>query len=280
MTHDIEVKQLGGKVVEVKEEQRNGVTVGIVEGYIATWDLDRGDFFGQRDQFLKGSFAKSLADLRSRNRPVRLKDHHRRTVGGFPIGTVKEDDTGLFGVGEINLEVQQGKEAYLLAKQGVLSDFSVGFSVDVWEMDEDKDIRTIKEATVWEGSIVDEPMNPFANITAVKSFASVVAKEFGKSEEEVMDIIKKHRNADIRRITQDDLKNMTERQVEDVLRESGIFSNRLAIMIAGKFAAVSREEPNDPDPEGLERQQMDQKCYSESLNILKDITSDLQKDSA
>jgi len=280
MTHEIEIKQLGGKVVEVKEEQRNGVPVGIIEGYISTWDLDRGDFFGMRDQFVKGAFAKSLSEFRLSNRQVRFKDQHRRTVGGFPINTVKEDDTGLFGVGEINLEVQQGKEAYLLAKQGVLSDFSVGFSADVWEFDEDKDIRTIKEATLWEGSIVDEPMNPFANITAVKSFATVVAKEFGKSEEEVMEIIRKHRNTNIRRITQDDLKNMTERQVEEVLRESGIFSNRLSIMIASKFATVSRDEPDDPDPEELRKKEMDQKAYSESLEILKDITSDFKKDSA
>lgn len=167
MAKTIEIKLLGGVVVEAKQEDRNGVPVGVVEGYIATWDLDRGDMFGIRDQFKKGAFVESILEHIQKRRPIRLKDHHGRTVGGFPMEFVKEDERGLFGVGEINLEVQQGREAFALAKQGVLSDFSIGFSVD--EFDMDRDVRTITKATIWEGSIVDEPMNPAANITQVKS---------------------------------------------------------------------------------------------------------------
>lgn len=165
----IETKNVGGRVTEVKEVERNGVKVGIIEGYIATWDIDRGDFFGVKDQFRKGAFLKSIMEHRHKNRQVRLKDHHGRTVGGFPIETVKEDDRGLFGVGEINLEVQQGRELYSLAKQGVITDFSIGFSVVESTLDEQNSLRTITEAIIWEGSGVDEPMNPQANITAVKS---------------------------------------------------------------------------------------------------------------
>jgi len=90
-----------------------------------------------------------------------------RTVGGFPIDTVIEDDIGLLGVGEINLKVQQGQEAFALAQQGVLEDFSIGFSVV--DASTDNNLRTITEAKIWEGSIVDEPMNPKAKITEVKS---------------------------------------------------------------------------------------------------------------
>lgn len=162
-----ETKRLGGNVIEVKEEDRNGVKVGIVKGYIATWDVDRGDWTGVKDQFVRGAFLKSLAEHREKNRQIRLKDHHGRTVGGFPIEMVKEDDIGLLGVGEINLEVQQGREAHALARQGVLVDFSIGFSVVDSTME--NDLRTITEAIVWEGSIVDEPMNPHAKITEVKT---------------------------------------------------------------------------------------------------------------
>lgn len=151
-----------GNVVEVKQEDRNGVPVGIVAGYIATWDVDRG-----ADRFVKGAFAESIEDLRQKGRPIRLKDHHDRTIGGFPIGQVREDDRGLFGVGEINLDVQQGKEAFALAKQGVLSDFSIGYSVIQDNLE--GNIRVISKALIWEGSIVDEPMNPQANIIEVKS---------------------------------------------------------------------------------------------------------------
>lgn len=171
----MEVKVVGGRIVETKIENRNGIDVGIVEGYISTWDMDRGGWDGIKDQFIKGAFLESLQDHRNRgNRQVRLKDHHDRTVGGFPINSVREDERGLFGIGEINLEVQQGKEVFLLAKQGVLTDFSIGFSVEESETNDsgaiETRIRTISKATLWEGSIVDEPMNPHANITDVKSW--------------------------------------------------------------------------------------------------------------
>lgn len=168
---NIESKIFSGHVVQVKQEERNGIQVGIVEGYIATWDLDRGDGF-VRDQFARGAFRKSIRDLKSRDRQLRFKDHHGRTIGGFPSETLKEDVVGLFGRGEINLEVQQGREAYMLAKQGVLTDFSVGFT-SVKDTETER-IRTITEAIVWEGSIVDEPMNPEANITDVKTVKAAV----------------------------------------------------------------------------------------------------------
>jgi HK97 family phage prohead protease len=156
--------------LEFKElPNASGVPVGIVEGYIATWDIDRGDMYGVRDQFVKGAFRESIADHLKRGRNVRLKDHHGRTVGKFLIDTVKEDDRGLWGRGEINLEVQQGRELMALIKNGDLSDFSIGFSVAKGGAQIDGDLRTITKANIWEGSVVDEPMNPYANITDFKS---------------------------------------------------------------------------------------------------------------
>lgn len=205
---DIETKRLGGIIKLVKETERAGVKIGTVEGYIATWDIDRGDWMGVKDQFVKGCFRESIAEHLQKNRQIRLKDHHGRTVGGFPIDNVREDERGLYGVGEINLEVQQGFEAYALALQGVLVDFSIGFSVDEFSMD--GELRIITKATIWEGSIVDEPMNPKANIIAVKSVvpyqdmqladretkcdqdnAIERIKEFTKSEDEPTDSYKK-----------------------------------------------------------------------------------------
>ena len=161
----IESKFLGGQATEVKQEERDGVQVGVVKGYIATWDLDRG-----LDRFVKGAFLESIAEHKAKGRPIRFKDHHGRTIGGFPIESIKEDERGLFGVGEINLEVQQGREAFALAKQGVLSDFSIGFSSSEDRMEDG--VRVITKATIWEGSIVDEPMNPEAVVTEVKSVVS------------------------------------------------------------------------------------------------------------
>ena len=247
--HEIEIKRIGGHIRETKILERNGVKVGIVEGYIATWDLDRGDWWGVKDQFLKGAFSKSLSDLRIRKRQVRLKDHHGRTVGGFPIETVKEDDTGLFGIGEINLEVQQGAEAYSLAKQGVLSDFSIGFSIDVYEMDEEKDIRTIKEATVWEGSIVDEPMNPYANITSVKGIAKKLADEIGVTEDVLLSALKNNNIPTHEKITSESLKDMTERDIENVLIDTGMFSRNICKFVAGDIYRAHHQEVEEKQKE-------------------------------
>lgn len=163
----METKVLGGRIVEVKQAVRNRQDVGIVSGYLATWDADGGGVFGVPDQFLRGAWTKSLQEHRDRgNRQVRLKDLHGRVIGGFPIETVREDDVGLFGVGEVNLQTQLGREAYSLALQGVLVDFSVGFSAV-----NDKivnGVREIFQAVLWEASIVDEPANRNARILEVK----------------------------------------------------------------------------------------------------------------
>lgn len=159
---EMETKLVGGNVVQVNQVERNGIPVGIIKGHIATFDIDRGF-----DRFVPGAFKESLERHLQDNRQIRLKDHHGRTVGGFPINLVFEDEKGLFGTGEINLEVQQGREAFALAKQGVLSDFSIGFTS--LEDQLVNGIRVIHKAEVWEGSIVDEPMNPEARITEVKS---------------------------------------------------------------------------------------------------------------
>lgn len=162
----IETKRIGGHILEIKQEERNGQLVGIIAGYIATWDIDRGAW-GVKDQFVRGAFADSIRELQVKNRQIRLKDQHGRVVGGFPINSVHEDETGLFAIGEINLQVQQGAEMMALLRQGVLEDFSIGFTAV--EESENEGLRKITKAIIWEGSVVDEPMNPFAKITDVKS---------------------------------------------------------------------------------------------------------------
>jgi HK97 family phage prohead protease len=156
-----------GHLVESKRTTRNGEPIGLVSGYLATWEPDTGGKFGIPDQFVRGAFTASLADHRARgDRQVRLKDHHGKTVGGFPIETVKEDARGLYGIGEVNLTTQEGRELFALVRQGVLSDFSVGFTALKDEIR--GGVRLIHEAKLWEASIVDEPANQGARILEAK----------------------------------------------------------------------------------------------------------------
>ena len=241
-----------GNITEVKIEDRNGVSVGIIEGYIATWDVDEGDFFGIKDRFVRGAFVESILEHVQRRRQVRLKDHHGRTVGGFPIEFVKEDDRGLFGVGEVNMEVQQGRELYSLAKQGVLADFSIGFSVRESEMD--GDVRTITKAIIWEGSVVDEPMNRAANITQVKN-----------------------EGGDMQTYNSEDVKGWTKRDVEKALREGAKFSKNASKAI---FSLNIWTDKDTDDPEEVaaaeEAKKLEQKSIGETLDQINGLTNSLK----
>ena len=170
MPADGETKFAGGTILEAKKATRNGEPVGVIEAHIAAWSLDEG-----LDKFEPGAFLASIEEHRSRrDRQVRLKDHHMGTIGGFPIDTVKEDSIGLLGRGEINLTGERGQVAYSMARQGVLVDMSIGFTPQEFRFEgESGDVRVITKALVWEGSIVDEPMNRDAQIAAVKSGSAV-----------------------------------------------------------------------------------------------------------
>jgi HK97 family phage prohead protease len=163
-----ETKSVGGHVTEVKIATRNGVKIGTVAGHLAAWTPDIGGIYGIPDKFHPGAFQDSIADYKRRdNRPIPLRDIHSRTIGGFPIEAVHEDAIGLAVIGEINLEVQQGAEAFALAKQGVISDFSIGFIAKHDDISGGQ--RDIFKADIIEGSVADIPLNHDAKITEVKS---------------------------------------------------------------------------------------------------------------
>ena len=166
----MERKTVNFKTTEVKQATVNGVDVGFIEGYASTWDLDRGG-----DIIVNGAFTETLSQLSANGRTIRMLAGHdyEDLIGGFPVSECKQDNNGLFVRGEVNLEVQKGRETYALAKQGVLCDMSIGFSLpaDSCEFKEvdGEIVRFIKKLNLWEISLVPEPMNPRAQITAVKS---------------------------------------------------------------------------------------------------------------
>ncbi len=139
---------------------------GIIKGYAATYgNKDRGG-----DTILPGAFTETLKRHKRAKRAIRMKYQHSILVGGWPLSEAKDDEKGLFLVGEINLDVPEGASAYALAKQGVLSDLSIGYSIVDADENDKNYTRKIKQANLWEVSPVSEPMNPKATITDVKEF--------------------------------------------------------------------------------------------------------------
>ncbi len=253
----LEVKTARSAVVEVKQATRNGVSVGTLAGYMSTWEPDTGGRFGVPDKFEPGAWLESLAEHRARGmRQVRLKDHHGRTIGGFPIETVREDERGLFGIAEVNLEMQEGREAFSLARQGVLTDFSVGYVA----LDDklEPGVRRISRAMLFESSIVDEPGNQGANITEVKAVQAALAAVSGFVDVEAA-------------------KALTARDLEAKLMSCGAFSRAASRYLAAKIGTkeVAVEPELEPEPEPSVAVRYDEKELSLILQGLKEAKATL-----
>lgn len=134
---------------------------GTFEGY--------GSVFGNVDEYneivVPGAFRQSLAEM---GLPSMLWQHHSDEPMGI-YTDVHEDDTGLFVRGEINLEVQKGKEAYSLLKQGALKGLSIGFRSVKREYDEETGIMRLLQLKLYEVSLVTFPANRLATVDTVKS---------------------------------------------------------------------------------------------------------------
>lgn len=152
-------------IQETKEIEIEGERYGVVRGYASTYgNVDRGN-----DRVMPGAFGKSLRRYIENRRPIKMYFNHNSSeiIGGFPVEKIKDDLNGLYVEGQINLGVQKGREAYALAKQGVMQDFSIGYTVDDYEIK--SGVRELKQLELWEISMVGEPMNPEARIMTVKS---------------------------------------------------------------------------------------------------------------
>lgn len=169
MSEDKVTSKMRFDVREVKEVEHNGQRFGIISGYASTYgNVDR-----VRDKVMPGAFTKSVKRYLSDSRPIKMYYQHdsKEVIGAFRPEFIREDVDGLFVQGELNLDVQKGREVYALARQGVLTDLSIGYTVK--DSDVKNGIRELKEVELWEISVVSEPANPKARITQVKTIDEI-----------------------------------------------------------------------------------------------------------
>lgn len=143
---------------------------GQFQGYAIT--------FGNRDAggdiCLKGCSLNSL-----RERPVDvvqlLRGHDSDRIIGEWI-ELNEDERGLFAKGQIYSEIDDGREALLLARKGRLRGLSIGYRVRPGgdEFDPERNARLLKDIDIREISLVTFPMNEQALVTDVKSFSQAI----------------------------------------------------------------------------------------------------------
>jgi uncharacterized protein len=139
---------------------------GTFTGYAAVFNnVDLGN-----DVILPGAFTSVKT---TRDGQVRIAmNHDLKKLAGK--ATFSQDDHGLRVEGQLTLGVGYVRDAYELMKAGVLDGLSVGFDIppggSSWEERDNDYVRIIKEAELWEFSLVPFGMNPEALIETVKAF--------------------------------------------------------------------------------------------------------------
>lgn len=134
---------------------------GRIEGMASTFgNVD----FGY-DRIERGAFAESLKSIDT----LPMLWQHRADE---PIGVwenLRETRDGLITEGQINLDVNRGREARSLASQGAVTGLSIGFFPTEWSFEDE--IRVLKSVELFEVSLVTFPMNDRARVSSVKFFS-------------------------------------------------------------------------------------------------------------
>jgi len=132
--------------------------MGFFKGYAAIFNIP--DSTGEVIE--EGAFTKTLKE--KSNFPILWYHDPKEPIG--IISEIEEDEKGLKIEGQLNLQIQAGREKYALMKQGAIKGLSIGFRTirDFW----DKGIRHLKEIALYEVSHVTFQAHPEALISVVK----------------------------------------------------------------------------------------------------------------
>lgn len=139
---------------------------GEFEGY--------GSVFGVKDSYsdivVKGAFQKSLDKHKEKGSLPALLWQHQMDE---PIGVyteMKEDENGLYVKGRLLIDDDAlAKRAHAHLKAGSISGLSIGYSLNDYEYDNQKDAFILKDLDLWEVSLVTFPANEEARISDVKT---------------------------------------------------------------------------------------------------------------
>ena len=136
---------------------------GLFEGYAST--------FGERDLggdiVVAGAFAKSIKASGAKGVKMFADHDSRKRIGVWT--DISEDEKGLFVKGRLLLEKQDGKDAYIDLKEGVIDAMSIGYRTVDHSYDGRRKARMLKEVKLMEISLLPFGMNENARVTGVKS---------------------------------------------------------------------------------------------------------------
>jgi hypothetical protein len=146
-------------------------TSGLFSGY--------GSVFGNVDSYNEvvapGSFLESLAETKAKGRTLPVLWQHRsgEPIGAWDIDSLKEDDHGLMGAGQLWLDAAPYAKIALAGMQSkAITGLSIGYYVRESSYDEKTGIRTLKKLDLVEISVVTTPANDDARIDAIKALVA------------------------------------------------------------------------------------------------------------
>lgn len=126
------------------------------------------------DIVVPGAFKRSLAEHRKANSlPQMFWMHDPSRVPGKWL-SMSEDSEGLVVKGVL-ADTELGNEIHTLLKMDAVRGLSIGYRTLDQDFDRDGN-RLIKEAELWEVSVVSLPMNPLAQVAHVKSRLSAAGE--------------------------------------------------------------------------------------------------------
>lgn len=139
---------------------------GEFEGYGSTFGGEP-DAYG--DVIAEGAYSESLEAHKAKGTMPKLFWQHD---AGQPIGKwvdAKEDDHGLLMRGKLNMDVQRGREAHALLKEGDIDGLSIGYRIKEYSVDTESGAWTLEKLDLIEVSIVSVGANDNAVVQSVKA---------------------------------------------------------------------------------------------------------------
>ena len=132
-----------------------------VEGYAAVF----GNEDSYNDIIVAGAFTKTIAGKEGKRIKLCLQHDMEDIVG--KIVEMKEDEKGLWFKAKIS-NTTMGKDLAILIEDDAINEISIGYQSVVWEVDEVRNVRLLKEVKLYEISFVSRAANPQAIIQATE----------------------------------------------------------------------------------------------------------------
>ena len=201
-------KKIEYKSIELKEATTTRQADGRLK--VVAYAAVFGNIDSYNDIILKGAFTNTLK--KEGKRVAVCWQHDRRKPIGKLI-SIKEDDTGLM----VEFLISRSEEDVAVKiEEGIISEMSIGYSTVAFDYNTKDEIRTIKEARLYEVSLVTRGANEEAKIKEddVNAQSWVVSST---AEERIM----LRNEADEKKAVDFDFSNLTDAQIEILYKRAG-----------------------------------------------------------